>query len=227
MNLPRAFACSSGALLLAFALVIFISFAGDQGAIHLHDPVLLLPLPVFFRIVGAIDLLVALVCLFGRNTSFQILFVLWLVLSLVAYRMEMAYAGVIGGFHGYLGDSTAAFGISHRLMNALLEAAHIYLLIGSLALISWSWWNQHQRKLHPVIKMACPACGTHIEFSQQDLGKKNPCPSCKADIMLRKPENLKLSCFFCHEHIEFPAHALGQKLKCPHCKMNITLKEPA
>ncbi|HLX72682.1 MAG TPA: hypothetical protein VKV04_23925 [Verrucomicrobiae bacterium] len=76
--------------------------------------------------------------------------------------------------------------------------------------------------------MSCPACGVHVRFAVEDLGKNIACPNCRAPITLRKPEeNLKISCYFCQGHIEFPPHALGERLKCPHCKMDITLKEPA
>ena len=227
MNLPRAFIYSAGALLLASALVIFISCASNHRAIQPHEPVFMLSLPTFFRVVGGFELAVALVCLFGKDIVLQISLVLWFAASFMVYRIGMTFSGVIGGFNGYSGNITDAFGVSHRLANALLEIVPLYLLVGSLVAMAWSWWYQRQQRLHPVVKMSCPSCGIHIEFSGQYVGRQIPCPQCQKVITLRKSDLLKMSCFFCKEHIEFPAHAIGEKMPCPHCNMDITLKEPA
>jgi hypothetical protein len=225
INFTRAFIHSAGALLLASALVRFVSCASDQTAIHPHEPVFMLALPTFFRVVAGLEFAIALVCLFGKDIVLQTSFALWLATSLMVYRIAMVFSGATGGFNGYSGNITDAFGVSHRVVNALLETVPLYLLAGSLVVMAWSWWHQCHHRLHPAIRMSCPACGIHIEFASQYACRKIPCPHCQTAITLRKPENLKMSCFFCQEHIEFPAHAIGEKIPCPHCKMDITLKE--
>jgi uncharacterized paraquat-inducible protein A len=91
-----------------------------------------------------------------------------------------------------------------------------------LSTVLWFWLGGH---LAESRKMACPGCGGHIEFAARNQGQRIPCPHCRTEITLRKPEHLKMSCHFCRGHIDFPAHALGTKMPCPHCRMDITLKE--
>jgi predicted RNA-binding Zn-ribbon protein involved in translation (DUF1610 family) len=222
----RAFVYSSGALLLAWALALFISCATDQRSIHPHDPIFLLSLPACLRILAGMELAVAAVCLLSRNVVLPMFIILWFAASLLFYRLGMALDGVVGGFYGYLGNLPATFGVSNRFANALFEVVPLYLLAGGLTLAVWLWWYQRQRRLHPVVKMPCPACGTRVEFASRDAGRQISCPQCQASITLRKPENLKMACFFCKEHIEFPAHAIGQKVPCPHCAKTITLLQP-
>jgi hypothetical protein len=75
INFSRAFVHSAGAILLTSALVIFISCASNQQVILPHDPVFLLSLPNFFCVVGGFELVVALICLFGKNVILQTTFV--------------------------------------------------------------------------------------------------------------------------------------------------------
>jgi hypothetical protein len=214
-------------LLLACALVTFISCASDRQAIQPHEPMFTLQLPTFFRLVGGFELAVALVCLFGKRIPLQLGLILWFAANLLIYRLGLAYDGVTGGFNGYSGIISDAFGVSQYSANGFLKIMVLYLLFGGLLFTAWSWWNERQQRLHPVVKMSCPSCGIHIEFASQNIGQKISCPKCQANITMRKPDLLKMTCFFCQEHIEFPPHAIGEKIPCPHCNMDITLKEPA
>lgn len=226
MNPPRAFIHSAGALLLASAVALFIGCARGRGAILPHEPLFMISLPAFFRVVGGLELAVALACLFLKNIRAQIAAIAWLGLTLLTYRIGLAASGVSGGFNGYLGIITNVFGVSDGLANAFLETIPLYLLAGSLLAVVWDWWHQRQQRLHPVATMSCPACGGHVQFARQNLGQTMPCPHCQAVIVLRQPDNLKMTCVLCGGHIEFPPHAVGQKIACPHCAKTITLLKP-
>jgi hypothetical protein len=223
-KVTQFFIYSMGALLLASGLALLISQVSQPGLIQPHDPVFMIPLPIFFWIVGVLELSVGLICLFAKNISLQLSAALWMATNFIIYWVGMDYMGVKGG--GYSGSIADVFGISYRQVNTLLRMMVFYVLAGSLFAMSCSWWNQRQQRLHPIVKMFCPSCGGHIKFASQNIGQSIPCPHCRKTITLRKPENLKMSCFFCQGHIEFPAHATGGKMPCPHCKMDITLKEP-
>ena len=126
-----------------------------------------------------------------------------------------------------IGSLTDPLGLSRGVTGRMLQWIPYYLLAGSLAGLVWGWLEPRRARVAVRQKTYCPSCGAHIEFASQDLGRKIPCPLCRATLTLRAPKNLKMSCSFCKGHIQFPAHAIGQKIPCPHCNMKITLKERA
>ena len=231
ISLPRLFVHSAGALLLAAATGMFISIWAGRGLIHPHEPLLGMSLPEFFWIVGGLELSIGLICLFGKQTTLQATLVLWLAINFAAYQAGLWWMGGSAGFKGYLGDVSAAFGISAGTADLMLKVLVLYLLTGSLVSLLWLWLKKESSALHgnlaSNLKISCPACGGHIAFSAGNLGQKIPCPHCRKETTLRKPGLLKMSCYFCKEHIEFPSHAIGHKMRCPHCKNDITLMEQA
>ncbi len=231
VNLPRLFTYSAGALLLAAATGMFISIEAGSGLIHPHEPLVGMSLPEFFWIVGGLELAIGLICFFGKQTTLQATLVFWLAINFAAYQAGLWWMGGTVGFKGYLGDVSAAFGISAGTADIIVKILVLYLLAGSLFSLLWSWIikesGKSQGHTEGRIKTSCPACGGHIQFDSQNVGQKIPCPHCQKETTLRRPDLLKMSCFFCREHIEFPSHAIGGKMPCPHCKNDITLKEPA
>lgn len=229
-SLPRLFIYSAGVLLLAAVLGMFFSIEAGRGLIHPHEPLSGINLPVFFSIVGGLELAVALICLFGQNALLQTSLVLWLAINLGVYQGGLWWLGISGGFKGYLGGVSGAFGISVGIADLILKILVLYLLTGSLFSLLWSWAKkppaEPQDNVDGDLKTVCPSCGGHIRFASQNLGQKIPCPHCQKETILRKSGLLKMSCYFCKEHIEFPSHAIGHKMRCPHCKNDITLLSP-
>jgi predicted RNA-binding Zn-ribbon protein involved in translation (DUF1610 family) len=214
-------------MLLASALVLFITCASDQRAIYPHDPVFGLSLPVFFRVLAAVELVVAWLCLFWKKPVPVACLVAWLTLNVLLYYIGMAYCGVTGGLNGYIGSIGDTFGLSGGMVSGLLKFVVIYELGASLLGLTWCGWVRRQNRLYPTEKMHCWSCGIHIQFLVKDLGRILPCPNCRQAITLLKPEMMKMSCLLCQGHVEYPSHAIGRKISCPHCKRAITLKEPA
>ena len=231
ISLPRQFVGSAGVLLLVAALMMFISLWSGRGLVHPHEPLLGMSLPKFFCICGGFELAVALICLFGQNTFLKAVLILWLAVNFAAYQAGLWWMNGAAGFKGYLGDVSAAFGISAGTADLILKALVLYLLAGSLLSLAWSWIKKESKEIQDNadghLKTACPSCGGHIRFASQNLGRKISCPHCQKETTLRKPGLLKMSCYFCREHIEFPSHAIGHKMRCPHCKNDITLMEQA
>jgi DNA-directed RNA polymerase subunit RPC12/RpoP len=221
-NNVQIFTDSAGALLLALGLALLLANLASLGLIQPHDPVLKVSMDTVFWIGGTLLVGFALVCLFAKSKWLRLALILWLAVDFVVYQVGLHSMGVIHGFSGYLASLSSAFGISPKLAELTLNVAFAYLLLGGCVCAVWIWWNRRDS-----LKMTCAACGGHIAFTVNNLGRQTACPHCKAGVILREPGNLKMSCFFCKEHIEFPAHALGQKIKCPHCKNDITLKESA
>jgi predicted RNA-binding Zn-ribbon protein involved in translation (DUF1610 family) len=226
----RQFTYSAGALLLAAAMGMFISTWAGTGLIHPHDPIFKIPIPRLFWIVGGLELLIALICLFGKRVSLQVTLVLWLAMNFTVYQIGLWGMGVSGGFKGYLGDVSAAFGISFSTADLMMKTLVLYLLSGSILSLLWLWIKtksgESQSNKNGYLKTPCPACGGHIRFAAQNLGQTILCPHCREAVTLQAPGNLKMICVLCGGHVEFPAHALGQKIPCPHCAKTITLLNP-
>jgi len=226
INLTRLFIYASGTLLLAWSLAVFISCSSDRRSIHPHDPIFALSLPIFSRIAAGVALVVAVVCFFGKNMFVQLSIIFAFILSFWIYRVGMALKGVLGGFDGYLGNLPDAFGVSNHFLNVLFQIVPLCLAVGCPVIVAWSWWYQHQQRLHPVEEMRPSSCGIHMSFLSTLWARAFPAFNTSASIALRKSAYLKTHCSFCKNHIEFPAHALGQNAKCPHCKRDITLRVP-
>jgi hypothetical protein len=224
---PAFFILSAGGILgLAGASQVLDTVHGSQ-VLEVQDPVFGVPFRYVVLSVGAVELLVASLCLFTKRQGLSLALVCWLALDWVAYRVGL---WTMGWPHPwvYVADLTDWLRVSPFLADSILLATALYLLIGSaLLLLLPAGKLAALPERADCFKMSCPACGVHIQFATHDVGQKIPCPHCQATVTLRKPDLLKTVCFFCKEHIEFPPHAIGTKIPCPHCKMDITLKEPA
>jgi predicted RNA-binding Zn-ribbon protein involved in translation (DUF1610 family) len=228
------FIYSAGGILLAAALVRFIIAAGDAQALALPEPMLGISIRYGVMIVGGIELIIALICLFGKQVGLQIGGLAWLATIFLVYRIALYWTHC----HSQgtcIGSLTDPLHLARGTTEFILDLLPFYLLLGSVAACFWlhfakkSGFGSAGAELNSAdsLKMSCPACGVHIKFAPQNLGQKLPCPQCQKSIILRKPDLLKLTCFYCKEHIEFPAHSLGQKIACPHCNKGIVLKERA
>ena len=222
----KTFILSAGGILMAAAVERFLVVAGNAQVLDLPEPVMGIPLRYSVLLVGALELAVALICLFGRQTGLQLGWLAWLATNYFVYRIGL----LAMGYHWQgtcIGSLTDPLHLARGTVGMIVSFLPVYLLLGSYAALGQLWWAGRRAKAAKFLKMSCPACGVHIRFDERNLGQKIPCPHCQKAITLRKPDLLKMSCFFCKEHIEFPSHAIGEKMSCPHCKMDITLKEPA
>lgn len=226
MKWIQLFIYSAGAILLAAALDRFLVAAGHLPVLALPEPVLGIPLRYAVLLVGGLELLVALVCLLGRQPGLQLGWLAWLATNYAVYRIGLFTMGI---HHQAtcVGSLTDSLHLTQGVTGFMLGLFPICLLLGSYVALIWLWLAGRAGATIESIKMSCPSCGVHIKFASEYAGQKTTCPQCQKGIVLRKPENLKMSCFFCLGHIEFPSHAIGEKMPCPHCKMDITLKEPA
>ncbi|HUZ07019.1 MAG TPA: hypothetical protein VMV89_05970 [Candidatus Paceibacterota bacterium] len=223
MKWIQYFIFSAGAVLLAAALSRFLIAAGHAQVLALPDPMLGVPLRDAVIAVGAFELVVALICLFGKRVGLQIGWLAWLGTNYIVFWVGLLamhchpQGTCIGGLTDMLGLSRGASGL-------ILSTLPVYLVLGSYTALIWIW--THSRTIEAV-KMSCPACGIHIEFAGQHVGQRIHCPQCQESITLRRPANLKMTCALCGGHIEFPSHAIGQNIACPHCAKTITLLKSA
>jgi DNA-directed RNA polymerase subunit RPC12/RpoP len=238
MRWVRFFIITAGIILLAAAAIRFLIATGHAQVLALPEPLLGVPLRDAVIGVGAFELIVALICLFGRRLGLQIGWLVWLATSYI-----VACIGLLA-MHCHpqgtcIGGLTDPLHIHHGTLGYLFELIPVILVLGSyVAAISW-WFSSDVRKARltearqfatlqgaatGLMKMACPACGSHISFSAKNIGQQIRCPRCQAAITARQSdEYLKMTCGFCGGHVEFPARAIGQTIACPHCAKEIAL----
>jgi hypothetical protein len=214
------FALGVGGILLFVSLAEITGALGTSQVLNMSDPVFNVPVRYLMLTLATMSLPVACLCLFTQRTKLGLMLALWVAVNFIVYRLGLWSMG-LRHTSGFL---ISPLGLSLPVTDRLMCASAIGVLLAGVAGL---WLGKPRKARVEMFKMACPACGTHIQFASPNLGRKIPCPQCQVTITLRKPDLLKMACFFCHEHIEFPAHAIGEKMPCPHCKMDITLKEPA
>lgn len=230
MKWHRTFILSAGTILLMAALIRFFIACGNAQVLALPDPLLGIPLRFTVLLAGGLEMLVACVCLFGRNVRLQTGWLLWLAINYLVVQFGLIWMNVHPQGTG-IGSLTDPLHLTRGWTGLLVMAVPVYLVVGSCVAAVWLWIaspivarrQADQARQH---KLSCPACGGHIQFRLENLGQRTLCPHCQSPVTLRKPENLKMPCYFCQQHIEFPAHAIGTKLPCPHCGKGITLMEP-
>jgi DNA-directed RNA polymerase subunit RPC12/RpoP len=185
-----------------------------------------------------------LICLFVTQPKIPLCLIAWLATNFIVYQIGLFW----GGSHelaGFLAGFSYTFGVHPKIFDLFVRAASAYLFLGSYT----SLWclrkyptsvpdpptvalqpvkiQRDTKALVRTLKIACTACGGHIEFPTNSFGEKVPCPHCHTTITLQKSRSLRMACPACAGRIEFPEYAIGQTIPCPHCKTGITLKEPA
>ena len=242
MNWNRFFIYSAGAILLVFALDRFIIAAGNSSLLAFPEPMFGIPLRRAVWIIGGLELVVAIICLFRKNTDIQPVLLAVFATSFVGLQIGSFWMDEHPAI--FIGSLTDPLRISRGTMGFLIHLLPVYLLAGSYATLFLLFLSKRERIVESVaeipvsvghsnetfarsIKMACTTCGGHIEFPTKFSGHQIPCPHCQSPVILKKAVNLKISCAACDGHIEFPADALGQTIFCPHCNTSIILKGSA
>src|SRR4051812_40624213 len=89
----RWFLYSVGVILALTAAAKFVSAMGNARILQSPDPIFGIPFRSVFWIVGGIEIVVALVCLFGRRLNLGSGAVAWLATSFVFYRIGLLWVG--------------------------------------------------------------------------------------------------------------------------------------
>jgi DNA-directed RNA polymerase subunit RPC12/RpoP len=250
MKWIRYFILSAGVILLVAALTRFLIAAGSAQVLALPDPMLGVPLRYAVLGVGAFELVVALICLFGRRVGLQLGWLAWLGTNYIVFWIGLIWQHCPpqGTCIGSLTDPLRVYYGTTRYVFQFLPFG---LALGSYAALLQLWFAKRVKAKRPSVpavqtavansgtartgtavlvrslKISCTACGGHVEFPTNLLGETIPCPHCRATIILKRADNIKMSCSSCGGHVEFPSHALGQIIPCPHCNTDVILAKPA
>ena len=242
MKWIRYFILSAGAILLMAALSRFLAFAGQLQVWALRDPMLGISLRYAVLMVGIVELVVALICLFGRRVGLQIGWLAWVGANYIVFWICLVWQH-FSPQGTCIGSLTDPLRIYHGTTGYFFKFLPLCLALGSgAAAVSFLFSSEartarlnEMRQLAEqwgampgLVKAICPSCGGHVKFAAHGIGQRIPCPHCSATVTLRgADEKLKMTCVLCDGNIEFPVHALGRKISCPHCKSGITLMEKA
>jgi|ERR1017187_1876212 DNA-directed RNA polymerase subunit RPC12/RpoP len=225
MGWSRWFILSAGTILTFNGTAKVLGVFGTSQVLDLHDPIFGLAFSHLMLSVGIVELFVAFLCLFTNKRILSLVLVAWLAAIFVVYRVGLWSMG----WHHSCGFLVDPLNLSLRTTDAMMNAASIFLLIGSITML-WIGRETRQSDLHEdaadFINISCFFCGGRIRFFAENTGQKIACPHCRKTIVLQKPTNLKMSCPSCGEHIEFSSHGLGQTITCPHCTGPVTLQLP-
>lgn len=188
------FVKSAGFVLLMAALSRFLIALEPVPFLLLPDPALGIPLRYSLLVAGGIELLFALICLFGKNIYFQTGWLVWLATNYVVFQIGLFW------MHCHpqatcVGSLTDPLHLSRGFYGWITTLLRIYLVLGSyIAVISLL--IAPKRNELPVaqsvgqsnfIKMSCVLCDGHIEFPAYAIGQKISCPHCAKPITLLSP----------------------------------------
>jgi hypothetical protein len=242
-NWIKPFIYTAGGILLAAALIRFLIVACHHPALALPEPLLGIPLRYAILAVGTLEIVVAGICLFGKNVRLQAAWLAWVATNFVVFEAGLVYMHVHPQA-SCLGSLTDPLQLSRGFTGDVVGLLPFYVLLGSYAAVAAPFLQKRTKVTKGAscapeanrpkpglpayarfIKISCTACGGHIEFPTNLFGGQIPCPHCRAVITLQKVVNVKMACPGCGGHLEFPDHAQGQQIPCPHCQAQITLKK--
>jgi len=143
MKIVRWFLYSAATVLLLTAAAKLISSFGHGTILQTRDPLTGFQFQDLFRIVGGIEIVVALVCIFSKRTWLPAGLVAWLATSFLAYRIGLTAVG----YHrpcSCMGNLTDALHIPPQTADTIMKIILAYLLLGSYATLFWLW-RQNRR----------------------------------------------------------------------------------
>jgi hypothetical protein len=147
MKTVRLFLYSVVVVLLLTAAAKFLSSFGSGTILLTRDPVTGFRFKDIFRMVGGIEVVVALVCGFGKRIWLSAGLVAWLATSFLFYRLGLSLVG----YHrpcSCMGNLTDVLRIPPESADTTMKIILAYLLIGSYAVLFWLW--REKRKARSV-----------------------------------------------------------------------------
>lgn len=145
----KLFIRSAGVLLIITAIAKLTSSAGSASILQTSDPILSTSFKHIFWFIGAVELVVASICLFSKKLALQATFVAWLATSILLYRLGLVWVGYHKGCQ-CLGNLTDILHISPQIADTAMKIILAYLLLGSYATLFWLW-RQHKKAVSSTV----------------------------------------------------------------------------
>ena len=149
-ELIRTFLISGGIILFFTAIAKLISAGSNVRVFQEHDPILTVTFRSAFWFIGTFELVVALICLFSKQTGLQVWLIALLATTFLTYRLGLAWIG----YHRpcrCLGNFTDALHIPPQTADTVMKIILAYLLLGSYASLFWLWRQRKTTAITPSI----------------------------------------------------------------------------
>lgn len=146
----RQFVLSSVAILAITGIAKIWSGLGDSKFLAVADPIIGITFGKLMLAVGAVEIVIALVCFFGKRQTLALGLVAWMSTNFVVYRLGLWWMD----WHrpcSCLGNLTDALHISPQAADNIMKVILAYLLIGSYGLLLWQW--RMKRVAAPLTKL--------------------------------------------------------------------------
>ena len=136
------FILSAGGILLAGALVRFLIAAGNAQVLALPEPLLPgLPLRYAVLAIGAVELVVALICLFGKRIGRQLGWLAGLATIYVVFWVALVWQHCAPQ-GTCIGSLTDPLRLARGTTGLIIQFIPVYLLLGSYTAVIWLWFGK-------------------------------------------------------------------------------------
>jgi len=147
---------SVGALLFVTAAAKFASAGGNARILEDSDPILQLSFRHVFLLAGAIETVVAAICLFARWPLLQAALTAWLATNFAAYRIGLLWIGYQKPCH-CLGNLTDAIHITPSAADHFMKGMLVYFMVGGYGILFRLWREKRQLPLSSLPPEAPPS----------------------------------------------------------------------
>lgn len=138
MKAIKVFVRFAAIVLLLTAIAKIASSLSDGAILQTRDPITQLKFGWLFRVVGVLEVMVALYGFFGKKTWMSVGILAWLATSFLSYRISL----VAVGYHkpcSCLGSFTDSLHIPQQIADTAMKGVLAFLLIGSYTSLIWLW----------------------------------------------------------------------------------------
>jgi hypothetical protein len=145
-KLTRCFFISTGFLLILTGSAKLLSSFGNARILDVKDSIFALQFRYIFQMVGLVELVIALFCIFSKKINLQSGLVACFATCVLIYRCGLLWVGYNKPC-ACLGNLTDAVHIPPKIADTAMKIILVYLFIGSYAILFCLW---QQRKRTPT-----------------------------------------------------------------------------
>ncbi len=136
-SFPKWFALSAGVILAITGVAKVWSGLGNSKLLAVVDPIIGIKFGYLMLVVGMAEIVIVLVCFFGKRQTLALGLVAWMSTNFVVYRLGLWWLDWKKPC-SCLGNLTDALHISPQTADNIMKVLLAYLLIGSYGLLIWS-----------------------------------------------------------------------------------------
>jgi hypothetical protein len=148
--------CLVALVLLITATAKLISSMGSATILATQDPVTGMTFRDLFRLVAALEIAVAAICIFGRRITLVSGAVAWLATNFLIYRIALHLIGYRRPC-SCMGNLTDALHLSPQKADTCMKIVLAYMLAGGYATLFRSWWLSRKTSLPEAPPEIAPA----------------------------------------------------------------------